>query len=421
MKSRPQAPALALEVEGLSKRYPRWAGNRARVIHALSLGRLANPASVCALDDVTFKLNRGSAMALVGDNGAGKSTLLKLLCGTTSPSAGRLRAHGRVAGLLELGAGFHPDYSGRENVLMNGVLLGASRREVKARMCEIFEFAQLEHVKDEPVRTYSTGMAMRLAFASAMGMQPDILLLDEVLAVGDMAFQKRCIDRIFEYRKQGGTLLLSSHSLYDLRQLCDEALWLENGHVRGLGPASEITHQYAAHCAGVEESPVGRPAHPCEPHLTHFEWVEELSRDSSHCVSSGSPVRLRVGWSDPRTDRHPLTVGVTLTRSGGTLQAGVSTQHDGLVLHGPSGELHLELPDLALLAGQFSVVAHLLDEHGVHRFHELALPQPLVVTHSGQDLGLVRLAHRWHQIDACVEDLPPLLPSGSPREEGARV
>jgi len=368
---------------------------------------------VQALSGISFELKRGACLALVGDNGAGKSTLLKVLSGNTPPTQGRFRTSGRVAALLELGSGFHPDYTGRENVLMNGVLLGASRREVKARMGEIFEFAELQDVADAPVRTYSSGMAMRLAFASAMGLKPEILLLDEVLAVGDMAFQKRCVDRLFDYRAAGGTLIVSSHSLYDLRQLCDEALWLDHGRMRGFGPATDLTHDYAAHCVGRASS--GDPAGAAGPvlagpHIHQFEWVSGPDNLRAPRVRSGQSLRLRIGWTDPRSELRPLSLGVTLTRQGGTLQAGVATHHDGLQLMGRSGHVELELPDLSLLAGRFTLVAHLLDEHGVHRFHEHALPTDLTVTHSGHDLGLVRLAHQWHAINNGESPSPELSP-----------
>jgi lipopolysaccharide transport system ATP-binding protein len=394
--------SLALQAEGLGKCYSLWPSDLARWQCALTLGHIDRSQKVRALQDVSFELGRGVCLALVGDNGAGKSTLLKLLSGNTTPTSGRFRTSGRVAALLELGSGFHPDYTGRENVLMNGVLLGASRREVKARMGEIFEFAELQEVADVPVRTYSSGMAMRLAFASAMGMQPEILLLDEVLAVGDMAFQKRCVDRLFEYRAAGGTLIVSSHSLYDLRQLCDEALWLDHGRMRGFGPVTDLTHDYAAHCVGAPTASDPRASSqstPTGPYLSRFEWVADPGETEALRVASGQSLRLRIGWEDPRAERRPLCLGVTFTRQGGTLQAGVATHHDGVGLLGPSGQLELELPDLSLLAGRFTVVAHLLDEHGVHRFHERALPAPLIVTHSGHDLGLVRLAHRWHGVD----------------------
>ncbi|MAG63085.1 ABC transporter ATP-binding protein [Candidatus Woesearchaeota archaeon] len=400
---------LALQAEGLGKCYSVWPNDSSRWQAALSFGCLNRARKVQALEGVSFELKRGACLALVGDNGAGKSTLLKLLSGNTPPTSGRFRTSGRVAALLELGSGFHPDYTGRENVLMNGVLLGASRREVKARMGEIFEFAELQEVADAPVRTYSSGMAMRLAFASAMGMQPEILLLDEVLAVGDMAFQKRCVDRLFDYRAAGGTLIVSSHSLYDLRQLCDEALWLDHGCMRGFGPATDLTHDYAAHCVGAPSA--SDPSAPSEltpeaPYLSRFELVEGTTEGSSQRVASGQTLRLCIGWEDPRAERRPLSLGVTFTRQGATLQAGVATHHDGLGLLGSGGQLELELPDLSLLAGRFSVVAHLLDEHGVHRYHERALGSPLTVTHSGHDLGLVRLAHRWHGIDVPASLIP---------------
>ncbi|MCH2105726.1 MAG: ABC transporter ATP-binding protein, partial [Planctomycetes bacterium] len=241
-----RSPRYAIEAQDLGKSYKRWDGPWARALEALTAGRSCGHREVRALEGVSFQLARGGSLGLVGPNGAGKSTLLKLLSQTTAPSAGRLRRSGRVASLLELGAGFHPGFSARQNAFQNAVLLGLSARQARARVEEAIEFAELTDFADEPVGTFSTGMAMRLGFAAAMCVEPEVLLLDEVFAVGDLAFQKKCVDRLSAFRAAGGTLVLCSHALYDVRQMCDEALWLEGGRVRGLGDACEVTHAYAA-------------------------------------------------------------------------------------------------------------------------------------------------------------------------------
>ncbi len=390
-----------VETQGLGKAYASYASARARVLHGLSFGRWSRPREHWALRDVSFNLERGASLGLIGANGAGKSTLLRLLAGASAPSAGRLRTRGRVASLLELGTGFHPDFSGRENARLCGVLLGASRRELDERLDAILDFAELGDALDAPLRTYSTGMAMRLGFAAALGLEPDILILDEVFAVGDQHFQKKCVDRLFAFRAAGGSLILASHGLYDVRQICDRTLWLDQGALRGLGPSDEVTHAYAAWMgtrAGAldegERDAATLP--PNSPRLTGFELLDGEGRAVRAAVHSGASLELVASWHDPRPARAPLHLGLSFTRQDGTLVAAVGTHLDGLRLDAAEGQVRLELPELALLAGSFRVLAHLFDEHGVHRFHELPLRSDLVVTARGRELGLVRLAHHWH-------------------------
>lgn len=382
----------AVEVESLCKHYRRWPGAWSRALELASLGRRCTHSRHQALRHVTFRLPRGGALGVVGPNGAGKSTLLRVLAGISAPSSGRYRTQGRMAALLELGCGFHPDFSGRENVLMNGVLLGASRREVRARTAEILEFAGLGEVADEPLRTYSTGMLLRLGFSTAMGLDPEVLILDEVFAVGDLRFQKRCVDRLFAFRRGGGTLLFASHSLYDLRQICDDVLWLNDGAVAGFGDSARVTNDYAAWQTLPERSTSEAPLD--SPRILSVE-ARDGRGEVVRTLQSGSSLTLRVRWEDPRQARAPLHLGLTFTRQDATLLAGVGTHLDGLALEGAGGECELHLPHVALLAGSFTVIAHLFDEHGVHRFHEHALTYPLVVRNDTREVGLVRLTHDW--------------------------
>lgn len=197
-----------------------------------------------ALRDVSFELQQGQSLALVGPNGAGKTTILKLLAQITKPTAGRIEAYGHLSALIELGAGFHPDLSGRENIYLNGTILGLTRKEIQRQFDEIVAFSELEQFIDTPVKRYSSGMTVRLGFAVASCIQPDILLVDEVLAVGDSSFQQKCMERIHALLKQGTSIIFVSHNLYLVQAVCDVALYLDHGVVKQMGPTAQIIEAY---------------------------------------------------------------------------------------------------------------------------------------------------------------------------------
>jgi ABC-type polysaccharide/polyol phosphate transport system ATPase subunit len=248
----------AVTAEGLSKSYRKWGRTRAfGTLKSALLGRslaaaLAPSEVVAALKDVSFTVARGETFGVVGPNGGGKSTLLKLVAGLFKPTSGRIAVDGKVSALIELGAGFHPEISGRENVVINGVMLGLTRREIERKLPEIISFSGLEDFIDEPVKTYSSGMYVRLGFAVAVHVDPDILVVDEVLAVGDEAFAHRCLDTIAEFSRRGRTIFFVSHSLVLVEELCDRVLYLEGGRVKALGDPKETLAKYRMDVAAGE-------------------------------------------------------------------------------------------------------------------------------------------------------------------------
>ncbi len=231
-----------IQIRGLSKRYARYATPLAR-IHGLLQGR-DDSSAFEALAPLDFTIRRGECFGIIGRNGSGKSTLLKLLCGIIAPSTGRVVLGGRALGMIELGAGFQPDFTGRENARINALVQGLSADEVVGRMPLIEAFADIGPYFDRPVRTYSTGMYARLGFAVSAHVDADILIVDEILAVGDASFQQKCAQWMRQFRSRGGTVVLVSHSVGDISDLCDRALWLDHGQSRGLGPAREIATAY---------------------------------------------------------------------------------------------------------------------------------------------------------------------------------
>jgi len=198
-----------------------------------------------ALQDISFKVHKGETLGIIGRNGAGKSTLLGLIAGVLKPSNGKIIVNGRISPLLELGGGFHPELTGNENIILNGVLLGMSRVEVKSKMKEIVEFSELGGFIDQPIRVYSSGMLARLGFSVVAHLDPDILLIDEILAVGDLEFQKRCIDKMMGFKRSGVTIIFVSHSMEDVKRICDRVLWIENHTVNMLGESKEVVMRYS--------------------------------------------------------------------------------------------------------------------------------------------------------------------------------
>jgi ABC-type polysaccharide/polyol phosphate transport system ATPase subunit len=254
----------AIEITNVTKVYRKYARRKqfATLKSALLKGSLIQDLhpeeTFPALKGVTFNVPAGRTFAIIGRNGSGKSTALKLVAGITKPTTGTVTVRGRISALIELGAGFHPEISGRENVYINGIMLGLTKREITRRFAEIVEFAELQDFIDAPVKTYSSGMYMRLGFAVAIHVDPDILLVDEVLAVGDEGFTHKCLDKFSEFKRRGKTILLVTHALSLVERFCDEALWLDSGKIRGSGDPKRVVGAYLTDVGKSEEQELAR-------------------------------------------------------------------------------------------------------------------------------------------------------------------
>jgi lipopolysaccharide transport system ATP-binding protein len=406
----------AIEASGLGKVYRRYRRPSDRLWEALS-GRPRH-GEFAALSDVTFSLPRGEGLGIVGENGAGKSTLLKILSGVTQPSAGSFRVAGKVAAILELGAGFHPEFSGRQNAVLNAALLGLSEREVAEALPRIVDFSELGEFVDEPVKTYSTGMAMRLAFSIATQVDPEVLIIDEALSVGDGYFQKKCMDRLVEFVGAGGTVLFCSHAMYYVTSLCRHALWLRQGRAERFGPALEVVHAYEEHLLSRQHvssaAPAQRPGEapgqapaPRQPARLRAARVGGAATPAPAVYRHGDPWHLDVAWTsaDPRLGFH---VGVGINRRDGIEVCAFSTHRDRLPpfsgVH--EHEVRLLLPALPLVKGEFTVYVFLLDEHGLHVYDQRILDDSFHVESDAYSFGLVSVEHRWESVER------PRLPLG---------
>jgi lipopolysaccharide transport system ATP-binding protein len=261
-----------------------------------------------ALRDISIEIRRGEVMGVIGPNGAGKSTLLKILARIVKPTTGRAEIHGRAGALLEIGTGFHPELTGRENIYLNGAILGMGRAEIRRKFDQIVEFAEIERFLDVPVKRYSSGMAMRLAFSVAAHLEPDILLVDEVLAVGDAAFQKKCLGRVGDVAREGRTVLFVSHNLHAVLALCSQTFLLQAGKVIQHGPASEVVRQYLAMHASRATFDLGESASRPGDGSVRIVSLQIESTDPDGIIRSGSCLRVVLGYRSHDVVRFPQFV-----------------------------------------------------------------------------------------------------------------
>jgi ABC-type polysaccharide/polyol phosphate transport system ATPase subunit len=387
-----------IAVEGVSRCF-RVHGREARTLKDLFVQRGQTEATdVWALTDVSLGIARGEAVGLIGRNGSGKTTLLRLIAGIIKPTAGSIRTEGRIGSLLELGAGFHMDFTGRENVFLNGAIQGLRRADIKQRFDEIVAFAELENAIDRPVRTYSSGMTMRLGFAIAAFLDADILLLDEVFAVGDEAFQRKCFGRIFAFKEAGGTIVFVSHDASAVERLCERSVFLDAGRVAFDGPTREAVTRYRRVLADDSD--------PAERGAGLREWGSgEASIGSAALVGqegserlqflSGEPFELRV--SVDAAEIPPPRLQLELRDDAGSLVAGhaIDLRSIGWASANGAHDIRFRTDALPLADGRFHLRLGLTDESGEHVYHWLDDALVFVV-YPGDDVrGVVRFEGTW--------------------------
>ena len=357
----------AVEVEGVSKRFRLYHDRNQSLKAAAMRGRRARYEEFWALRDVSLEVPQGATFGLIGTNGSGKSTLLKCMAQILRPDAGRLQTRGKVSALLELGAGFHPELSGRDNVFLNGAILGMSKAEVARRFDDIVAFAGLERFIDTPVKNYSSGMYVRLGFSVAINVEPDVLLVDEVLAVGDEQFQRRCTEKFAELRNDGRTIVVVSHALGSVQSMCDTVAWLDQGELRNIGEASTVVDDYLASLRG-EDAPE-EPGTRFGSGEVQIHEVELLGPDGrpTTAVRTGDAVTFRYHYRGTSAIPRPV-VGIGIYTLDGVLVTGPNLKDVGQIpeqLDG-SGTVELHVPRLMLLPGTYDVASGITDDAILH-------------------------------------------------------
>jgi len=394
--------AAAICVQRLTKDYLMFPTPRHRMM-ALLLPRLRKAATFRALDDVSFEVPRGETMGIVGRNGAGKSTLLQILCGTVARTSGSVEINGRFAALLELGAGFNPDFSGRENVFLNASLLGLNREEIASRLDKIRAFADIGDFFDRPVRTYSSGMFVRLAFAVAIHTEPDVLVIDEALSVGDIRFQMKCLERIEHLRNRGATILFVSHSMEQVKRFCQTAMWLEHGKVKLYGEASFVADQFRDHelagspaVATQEQASGAAMAHPREHTTGAPAYVESVSLGRGN-LAPFDPLTVDISYRIRDESLKGFLIGVAIKGVDGLHIFGPNTYLENVEVPSERG-LHCvsyHVPSLPLLSGTYRIDVGLFTDRGLICLDYLSDVQRVIVASKYVSEGLVYIPHEW--------------------------
>jgi ABC-type polysaccharide/polyol phosphate transport system ATPase subunit len=382
-----------VRVEGLTKRYRLYAQPHDRLRELLWPRSRPRGVAVHALDGVSFEVRAGETVGVVGRNAAGKSTLLQCLAGTLRPSAGVCRVRGRVGALLELGAGFHPDFTGRENVHLSAAVLGMSRAEIDARFDAIAAFADIGAFIDAPVKTYSSGMYVRLAFAVAVTVEPDVLLVDEALAVGDLRFQMKCLEHMRGLQRRGTTILLVSHSVEQVRRFCDRALWLEQGRLVMDGPAGTVTDRYVEYATALGGD--GATA-PLLPELGSLARIRSVGLSSS-TLTAFEPLRVTVEYEIVEERLPTFLVGVALYTLERRYVFGPNTALDGVAVPDGRGvhRVTYVVPKLPLLGGTYMVDVGLFADRGLACLDYRLDAGRFVVETPYFTEGLVHIDHDW--------------------------
>ena len=405
----------AIRVQGVGKQFRRYHVNRPATLQEAILNglrRLGPAERFWVLRNITFTLAIGHTLGVLGANGAGKSTLLRLIGGIGRPDEGTVKVQGRIGGLLELGAGFHPDLTGRENIFVNAVISGLTRHEVEQRLDAIVDFSELQDAIDNPLRTYSTGMRMRLGFAVAIHTDPEVLLIDEVLAVGDIAFRRKCFERIKQFKSEGNTLVLVSHETNQMLNLCDEVLWLHNGQIMSYGDPDDVVRDYVKEM-GVES---GRPL--AGSAITEHTSNGTFSLDENDLgdfdlriikvrlldlegipvteLNNGDPLVVEIEYVAKHVVKEPI-FGVSIKRSDNQLCCQTNTDAAGLMLPKLEGRgcITLHFERLELVGGQyyFNVGAYGRDWDYAYDYRPNICP--FHIRSTGTNKGVLLPPHYW--------------------------
>lgn len=391
---------IAINVKNLSKKYEIYEKPIDRLKQSIYRGKKSFYREFKALDDISFQVVKGETIGIVGKNGSGKSTLLQIIANTLNPTDGDLEVNGKVAALLELGSGFNPEYTGRENAIMNGVIMGLTEEEIVKRLPLIETFAEIGDFIDQPVKTYSSGMFVRLAFACAINVDPDILIVDEALAVGDMKFQLKCIDKMKSFQKQGKTILFVTHDTYSVKNFCTRAIWLSDGKIKLNGDVNTVIEAYEDEMrygmTNVETPNIPEVVNSSVLTINEVNFYNELGNNTKD-FQFGDNIKIKVGYTI-HSPLENIVGGIALFDKQNTYICGLNTKLDHYKLPSEPGKYYLELDysNVNLLPGTYFIDVGFFESSGIVRLDYKSRFSYFRVS-SGNYIaeGIVCIEHNW--------------------------
>ena len=400
---------VAISVKNLTKTYRIFGHPGDRIKQFFSLGLRQYHREFTALKDVSLEIRKGETVGIIGRNGAGKSTLLQAICGIIKPTSGMVQVNGRISALLELGAGFNPEFTGRENIYFQGAIMGLSRKQMNERLADIMDFAGIAKFIDQPVRTYSSGMFVRLAFSVAVHIEPDILIVDEALGVGDAEFQERSISRMKAMQRDGATIIFVSHSIPSIRNFCHRAVWLEQGEILQSGDAGDVCLAYQEAIDTrlgnetrhqLSRTPSGK-VHPSGVERTISIIDTKIDRTRVP-VGTSLTFHINLHFSDAYSPDTVFGLGLIIRDDGGKLVAVFNTIRDDLALAGSIQHVRLTVPSSGFIPGRYWVSVNVCDQHALFPYDEVdrclyfEVPNELSRQGIPRWEGEVACEHAWH-------------------------
>ncbi|MEK4345572.1 MULTISPECIES: ABC transporter ATP-binding protein [Paenibacillus] len=391
----------AVKVNNITKNYKLYSKPFDRLKEALHPFKKKFHNDFCALSDISFKINKGEIVGILGTNGSGKSTILKIITGLLNPTKGTVEVSGKISALLELGAGFNHEYTGLENVYLNGTMMGFTKEEMDLKIEEILSFADIGEFIHQPVKTYSSGMFARLAFAVAINIEPDILIVDEALAVGDMYFQEKCYEKMKEMVNSGATILFVSHSLPAIRNFCQRAIWIERGILRDQGRADLICDRYKEYIEQKDMEIMRVPINELDVAKKYKNkiYLEKISLNKkNYTTGEDIVINLKVSFKE---DNLKYGVGLIVYNNKGDLVTLFNTVRDDLELNEPFEEFTLKIDNNDFLAGKYYVSVHISDEMVMYPYDRNDYIDEFEITdkknHMGMPIseGFFRCKHEW--------------------------
>jgi len=393
----------SISVNKLHKCYSLYAHPIERLKQFFPFLRNRSPKVFHALRDINFSINSGEVLGIIGRNGAGKSTLLQLICNTLHPTSGQITTHGRISALLELGSGFNPQFTGRENIFLATAIQGYSKEETLQKLDDIIDFSGIRPFIDRPTKTYSSGMYVRLAFSVAINVDPDILVIDEALAVGDAEFSRKSFERIMQLKEAGKTILFCSHSLYQIESLCDRAIWLDKGEIKADGIPADVVSAYTNSTR--DEQPAKTTADNFKKTDRATAYIKKVEAYSSNgddnilSVKSGKDSLTIVIHYYCNPDLPAPSIAPIITLIDQQIITGTSTHIDNIAVKQSddgNGKISITFPRIPLLKGHYGIGAYLFCEKGIHVYDFVYNAATVVVSQNSLEQGVVHLEHQWN-------------------------